>query len=354
MYDLTKIVRRGLITEHANLFGQICDELPEECHVEHVLSHLVDLIALAERSKHRKAQAGGTELSLDDLRSAYTAIIMEIAKTVRYGYRPAADGQPEKIGTAQEPIVEIGLHREFVRQLFKSRTNLEGRSRVGFITTNYDTLLEDALALERRIPIDGFSGGSVAFWSGFDFEVNHGTVNMHRILKLHGSVDWFNDRELGLLRVRYGVQYLSDLANTLIYPQATKYMETQKDPFAKVFDCFRKSLMVDESHILGIIGYSFGDEHINAEIEQALRDRKNKTTLIAFCSEKATGIGNEETAPIRKLENWRHDPTFGSRVYIATDKALYCGDTRITADHQPLTWCRFAGLTEFLSQGANA
>jgi hypothetical protein len=53
-----------------------------------------------------------------------------------------------------------------VKQVYSGRINLEPRSRVGFITTNYDTLLEDALAIERQVALDGFTAGANAYWDG--------------------------------------------------------------------------------------------------------------------------------------------------------------------------------------------
>lgn len=135
----------------------------------------------------------------------------------------------------------------------------------------------------------------------------------------------------------------------MIFPQATKYIETQKDPFAKLFDCFRKSLMVNDSHVLAIIGYSFGDDHINTEIDYALRRRGSKTVVIAFSKELANE-GN--TALPATLEKWRSDPVFGNRIYVASDKALYCGKTRLPpAEGTSFNWWNFSGLTKFLAQG---
>ena len=88
----------------------------------------------------------------------YHEIVKAIAITVRFGYRAGVGETLEQVGTLQTPLVDIEPHRHFVRELFRRRANLEGRSQVGFISTNYDTLLEDALALEHRTAIDGFSG----------------------------------------------------------------------------------------------------------------------------------------------------------------------------------------------------
>lgn len=352
MYPLTARVKSQLQDSDLEIFLATMSDLPDDAHVEHTLSHLGDLIALAERSKNKTAHLAGRDIDLQQLEMTYRTIIKVIAVTVRYGYRLAYNNDPEQIGTYEAPIVDVNAHVKFVRQVFGGRINLEPRSQVGFITTNYDTLLEDALAIERRVALDGFSGGAIAYWDGQSIDPSTSTgYREHRVLKLHGSVDWFKSSEIGLLRVRYGVKYLSDLAGTLIYPQATKYLETQKDPFAKIFDCFRRVLQSPESHLLAIVGYSFGDNHINGEIENALASKDNKTILVAFSRENATDAGTEVCTV---LKQWLESEEFGSRIYVATNKALYHGRSRYAQepDGPDLQWWTFDGVTKFLESGA--
>lgn len=352
MYPLTKRVEACLEEPNKKYFQTLIGILEESCHVEHVLSHLGDLIAIAERSRSKNVLLGTDTLGVAQLNDLYKAIIENIARTIRYGYKAERQGEPEQIGTLADPIVEVENHKQFISQLFKRRANLEPRSKISFITTNYDTLIEDALTLEKRVAVDGFSGSAIAFWTGLGIDIKDSLPQRsHRVLKLHGSVDWFKSQDSALLRVRYGVKYLADLSNTLIYPQATKYVETQKDPFSKIFDAFRKSLAINESHVVPIIGYSFGDEHINSIIEHALTERNNKTNIVAFSQELINTDSQSALAPT--LDRWRNDTEFGSRIYIASDKALYCGKTKLEPiAGQNLDWWTFAGLTKFLGQGA--
>lgn len=82
--------------------------------------------------------------------------------------------------------------------------------------------------------------------------------------------------------MRDGDLYPEKSSRVLIYPQSTKYLATQRDPFAAQFDLFRRTLGSNKENVLAICGYSFGDEHINQEIELALRCPENKTTILAF------------------------------------------------------------------------
>ena len=136
----------------------------------------------------------------------------------------------------KDPIVEIESHVRFIRTLLLKKVNLERRSSVCFFTTNYDTLLEDALALNKIDVIDGFSGGAMGFWNPeTEFTNKSDRIDRCLLYKLHGSVDWHRDSEHGLVRTRSGTKYLPEAENIMIYPQATKYVETQKDPFAMLF-----------------------------------------------------------------------------------------------------------------------
>lgn len=354
MYPLTDRIIELVTGAHGDLLNAIRAELPARSHIEHVLSHIGDLIAIASRKEVKQAHVGGKDHALADLVSLHREIIGNIASTVRYGYRPATNASPAEVGTLATPIVEIEHHQNFLAALFEGRSNLESRSRVGFVTTNYDTLLEDALALCRRSVFDGFTAGGVGYWIGHGNEdVENLPPRTHHMIKLHGSVDWLRGENGNLLRGRYGTKYLANLSDALIYPQATKYVETQKDPFADLFGAFRKSISMSASHILCTVGYSFGDDHINAEIETALSKEGNKSTVIAFSKELPGTSGGTATVLPDTLERWRQNQKYGPRIYVATDKALYAGALTLpVATGMELNWWSFSGLTKFLQTGA--
>lgn len=353
MAPLTARVRACLEGESLELFNAIWSDLPDSAHVEHLLSQVGDLIAVAARSKSGQARLQEKLVSTAELKGLHEEIVSVIASTVRYGYCPSLGDSPEEIGTLTNPIVDVQLHRNFVRQVFERRSNLEGRSNVAFFTVNYDTLIEDALALERRVAIDGFSGGGFGFWNEASANpAESKDATSHHVVKLHGSVDWFHDEQCGLVRVRYGVRYLADLKRTLIFPQATKYVETQKDPFARQFSRLRRALAATQNHVLCVVGYSFGDEHINSEIEAALRRKGSQTNLVVFTKEVTATAGEAVTSLSPILETWRQAKEFGDRVLIASDKRLYCGAKQLSPGNgNGLDWWTFSGLIRFLEKG---
>ena len=225
------------------------------------------------------------------------------------------EGTPEEIGTHENRIVVIDNHSAFVSALFnRSQAGIAERRRaVRLFTTNYDTLLEDALALGGFSYWDGFSGGAVAYRSHRYGDEEPNLRDRAHVIKLHGSIDWHLGEDDRVWRVRDGDLYPKKISRVLIYPQSTKYLATQRDPFAAQFDLFRRSLGAREENVLATCGYSFGDEHINQEIELALQRPENKTTVLAFAPKLNP-----------TLERWRTGP-WGKRVYVISEDGLYVG-----------------------------
>lgn len=330
-----------------NLLKAVMDELPDDATVEHVLSHLGDYLTIADRSANKKIKVGKSQVQCDDLRTLHRAIVEAIAQTIRWGYRSASGDEAEVIGKAGQSIVTVDGHTAFVAAMFgTAQAGLkERRGPVRFFTTNYDTLLEDAFAIACVPYWDGFGGGAVAYRQHRfgDAEPVHGCRAI--VVKLHGSIDWHLMEGGQVLRVRHGDAYPRSEHPVLIYPQSTKYIATQRDPFAGQFELLRKSLTTTSDNVLAICGYSFGDEHINEEIEMLMARADSKTTLLAFC----------DCMP-EVLNRWR-STHWGDRVYVLTKQGLYVGHEGPDCqpvDGKDLGWWSFAGLTRVLRDGAEA
>lgn len=354
MYPLTARVLKMLkdgSSASFDLVESIKGELPDKCHVEHLLSHLGDYSALAERSKDGQVMIGGKAVSRADLDAAHRELVMAIAETVRWGFVES----PEEIGTSGASIVEIDEHRAFIDVCFRTaRAGLhERRGPLRFFTTNYDTLLEDALALGCVPYWDGFEGGAVAFRSHRLGAAEPPLGVPAHVVKLHGSIDWHLGEQDGRVwRVRVGDRYPLNGPRVLIHPQSTKYLAAQRDPFAAQFDLFRRVLAGNNDNVLAVCGYSFGDDHINEEIELAMSRQSSKTTLLAFARED--DVGGKPQMPAA-LDRWRKEQ-WGKRIYVATQRGLYVGpDGPHFADaSKTLDWWTFKGVTQVLRDGAGS
>jgi len=376
MFPLTERVRAildvptDIIAENtkqtAALLKTLCTQMPADCHIEHHLSQIGDLITLAERKTTPNVVYGTETFTNEDLKSAHRHIQMAIRHTVEFGYVNANAGAPEQIGTVSEPVVTHEPHDAFVQALFtERRAGLERRPPIRFFTTNYDTLLEDSLA-RCCVPFaDGFAGGATAFWDPRNLESRIRTLEFAQhsavIYKLHGSIDWIFTGNDVVMRVRTSA--VLPLAKNkgsrlLIYPQATKYLATQRDPFARLFADFRTQLSSKAPTAFVVCGYSFGDDHINEEIDRALRQSGNSLTLIACCAQRtdSTGkLGIDEGLPPIIVKWLKESSSWNERIVVLGSHGYYRGSLKNRIDSKdipnPLAWWTFSGITQFLKQG---
>ncbi len=325
----------------------IKDQLDDTCHIEQMLSHLGDYRSMAERAKDKKATIGTYILDLAAIDAFHIRILTWIAETVRWGYKPARTPDPESIGDRDNPIVNVDGHVAFAEALFnRAQAGVADRRRaVRVFTTNYDTLLEDAFALCRVPYWDGFDGGALAYRNHRYGDAEPDQRYRAHVVKLHGSIDWRLSDDDRVWRVRDGDVYPTKADRVLIYPQATKYLATQRDPFSAQFDLFRRVLSSSGENVLAACGYSFGDEHINQEIELAMQRPDNKTTVIAFANQiNAT------------LKAWQQ-LGWAQRLYIVTEEGLYVGKEgpfAIPTTGKKWDWWTFNGVTKLLTSGAES
>lgn len=360
MYPLTErvleLVRADWVEQNARLSALdfLVQDCGENAHIEHILTHLGDFISLADRSARKTVRVGGADVPRDELVEVHRALVTSISNIVRWGYVPAKKGsdgtitEPARSGKPGGAIVTIDEHLRFIEAIFaRSRAGLDFvRSPVEFFTTNYDTLVEDALALKSIPYRDGFVGGGIAFW---DPKADAGALRNVRaaVTKLHGSIDWHQSgEELGrVFRLRDGLAYPEEDGSVMIYPQATKYINTQRDPFAHLFQSFRNRLADSNDHVCMVCGYSFGDDHIDAEIEAAMASPGSQLTLVAFAREGGAGLPE-------RLEAWRRNPRFGDRVFVASQNGLYhgAGGPHFSVEGER-NWWSFAGVAELIATG---
>lgn len=340
MSQLTSRVRQLVAeAEQQNLLADILAVLKPGSHIEHVLSYLSDQITVAGRTVLETASINGRQYKVADLVALHAAVLTHISRVVRWGFRAATDASPEEVGSASDPIITIADHLAFMDALFnRAQAGLQ-RGPIKIFTTNYDTLIEDALALSGVSYWDGFSGGAVAFRThSFGGKEPGAEVKAH-VVKLHGSIDWRLVASQRVVRVRDSDAYPEKGGLALIYPQATKYVATQRDPFAAQFEQLRRALSASNV-VMGICGYSFGDEHINDEIALAMSAPNNNVTLIAFVDELP-----------HVLREWL-ETGWGSRVYALTRTGVFNGSAaNKVVPSGNYSWWTFSGLTSALRDG---
>jgi NAD-dependent SIR2 family protein deacetylase len=196
----------------------------------------------------------------------------------------------------------LSAHEVFVSKLV-ARDPHQGRARL--FTTNYDTLLEQAMDRLGIIYCDGFSGtvhrrfNPAAYDIDFHYpgETTEGRVRRYdkvlQLYKLHGSVTWM--RSAPSTTEPFGVssnsrivpQFESVLKSPpeertsilaglyplncglAILPTANKYGMSLTMPYAHLFRSLGHALRQPQT-VLFSIGYSGSDSHVNQLIEDAL------------------------------------------------------------------------------------
>lgn len=299
----------------------------EGCTIEDYMSELVDHIAIAERRKLRSATAANASINATDYNPEDLAeALIEIKNTIA-----------QVIG---QSTPSISVHRQFVRAIHQVlQSGKAGQpTRVDYYTLNYDTLFEDALSLERIPVADGFNGGATGWWDAQAYKDGSAQA---RILKVHGSIDWcLCDSDVLPRRVRPGLTVDGTREPVLIWPASTKYREAQRDPFAQIIEAMRRGLRPtsDTQVVLTICGYSFGDAHVNVELDRALRESDGRLTIIAFTN---------EDEPKGQLKNWLEDVDVRDQVRIHANRGFFHGTTEERSDVD-LPWWRFEMLTRLL------
>lgn len=186
--------------------------------------------------------------------------------------------------TCQLPTPEkrtgITTYTTLVRKLLTRPLNLK---RVNIFTLNYDTLVEQASDSTGVVLLDGFVGTQrrvfrpESYEQDLYFPAQTTEGHVHRfdrvlhLYKLHGSITWSSHTPS--IDDPYGIRSRAFDPNgrhpVLIYPTPAKYGETLGVPYSELFRRFASAIVRPQS-VLFVVGYGFGDEHVNSIIRQAL------------------------------------------------------------------------------------
>lgn len=188
------------------------------------------------------------------------------------GYRLLSEAICKIIGkVVSQPLFEgTSAYTEFV-------TWISGTSRdypIEIFTTNYDLLFEQALERTRVPYFDGFTGANKPFFDPSSVASNDLPPRWTRLWKLHGSLGWSANSRGEVIRT-------GDASAThLVFPEHLKYDQTQKAPYAALFDRLRGFLMTPDTLLIAT-GFSFADAHISARIDECLAANPS-TSVFAF------------------------------------------------------------------------
>jgi hypothetical protein len=143
---------------------------------------------------------------------------------------------------------------------------------IEIFTTNYDLLFEQALERARVPYFDGFAGASEPFFDPSSVASNDLPARWVRVWKLHGSLGWASSSRGEVIRTG------KHDATHLVFPEHLKYDQTQKAPYAALFDRLRAFLMTPDTLLIAT-GFSFGDAHISARVDECLSANPSASVL---------------------------------------------------------------------------
>jgi hypothetical protein len=179
------------------------------------------------------------------------------------------------VSLLQRPPKELG-HLNLVVEACES----SDAEQIDIVTVIHDTVLEQVLQQSRIAYSDGFEetiNDKTRAWSNtFSESV--------KLLKLHGSVDWYRTRWQGqqtMIRTADDPWHLVDNAGNQIDPPADGRAQILAGTFNKILSYpspvyleqhghFRAAL--DAADAVVVSGYSFGDKAINTQLVGFLRD----------------------------------------------------------------------------------
>lgn len=329
MYELTNEILEStkISKETKDLLAEVCEMFSgsESATIEDYMSEIVDLFTIAKR----RLQKGASKLTIPVGGQERKAYDLEVALD---------DLKHAIISSIGDREVDITAHQQFIKSIHTSlQAGKTGRI-VNYFILNYDTLIEDALGLERIVYCDGFSGAATGWWEPSLFNKHTGGA---RVFKIHGSIDWCQlDDDILPRRIRSGIKTDTAKKHILIYPAATKYLETQRDPFAQMLQLMRDTLCpgAEKEMVLAICGYSFGDSHINKEIEDALYNSEGRLTIAAF-------VNADE--PEGVLGDWLSDRIISDQIRVYANKGFFHGDKPLKLDAD-ISWWKFEILARLL------
>lgn len=279
LVELSKIVATGVKGSAKESLDRVEKSVGSNANIESILNYVRILRELLgdDDSKIHNGITGSKAKELD------IAVCQEIYKSV---FSP----DPKKI------VAHLTLG-SWIRNARRAHP-------VEIFTTNYDLILE--MALERyEIPyFDGFVGTIEPFFVPECVEAD-GTKQTEgeypprswvRLWKLHGSIGWRVKRDSTGNESIVRNPSATPISGTelVIYPSREKYLESRKLPYLSYMDRLRKSMITGEC-LLQVVGYSFGDQHLNEILRQGLRTN-TRLTVNAF-------IFNEPSPELIELAN---------------------------------------------------
>ncbi|MFA7061326.1 MAG: SIR2 family protein [Pedobacter sp.] len=222
--------------------------------------------------------------------------------------------------STEQTANEALLYLKSLLLSFSSRA--ASRERLNIFTTNYDRFIEYALDDAGILWLDRFAGKLKPIFRNIRLELDYHynppgirgepryVEGVVRLVKLHGSIDWERNENREIVRKPWpfgeAPQTKSDkseetnlLEKVIVYPNASKDMETALYPYAELFRDFATAICRPNSVVV-TFGYGFGDDHINRILKDMLTIPSTHLCIISY--DKASGRIEEFLKDINRAQ----------------------------------------------------
>ncbi|CAH1851586.1 SIR2 family protein [Convivina intestini] len=162
-------------------------------------------------------------------------------------------------------------------------------NKLNLVTTNYDTLIEEAAETMKWTIFDGFSFSETPKFDStmFDWNLVKDVPNVKtneniykndvvNLLKIHGSLTWFKSSDNSIIRKNKGS---GDELPVMVFPSSDKYAKSYQEPYFDLFNKFQ-NLLQNPNTLLITIGFSFADNHIARMILNAIITNDSLAILV--------------------------------------------------------------------------
>jgi hypothetical protein len=297
-------LHENLFIQEANLYLPPRDPLLNEAEAPNVEA-LADSLEIAIVEWTRRS-----DIQLKAAKKARAALFRAVLRAAIL--RPEWWTSPTGVDVTADKLEH---HRAILQKLTSARQ--PGQAPPWVFTTNYDLAIEWAAESVDMQVINGFLGlhGRGFSPQSFDLglrniqargEARFGVYNIY-LAKLHGSLTWKevsgNMYEVPAAQAWPDLEAFldgrTDDLGYLVLPRAAKYLQTIGFVLGELLRRFAEFMSRPQTALI-IVGYGFGDEHINRLVRSALL---NPTLQIVIYLPEFTGVASNAAIPptVRRL-----------------------------------------------------
>ncbi|GIO19694.1 hypothetical protein J18TS1_27940 [Oceanobacillus oncorhynchi subsp. incaldanensis] len=211
-----------------------------------------------------------------------------------------SESDKDKFVKSKEKILDLikeNTNYSFDKEKMKHDTFLKiltskvkKENQLSIVTTNYDTLFEEAAEELEITVIDGFSFSYDPYFDSdmFDWKLvkhvpNVKTTqleykeNVINLLKIHGSLTWERCGSEKKIRRKHKSSISKPI---MVFPSSNKYAQSYDEPYFELFTKFQE-LLRKPNTLLITTGFSFADNHIATMITQAIKHNTGLNVLVS-------------------------------------------------------------------------